>query len=106
MSYNLVAEIKQKLTHSNIGKQLAFHRDQTSKMTVRTFIFPQTQEVSPSLHRDPISIWQLAGAYMQVSKLTGSTGFSFTNVGESGFAAGSPLGMFDLDCGFTQPSLI
>jgi hypothetical protein len=57
MSQNLVTDIKQKLTRSPIGKQLAFHHDQTSKSTVCTSIVPQTQEPSPSLRRNPISIW-------------------------------------------------
>jgi hypothetical protein len=30
----------------------------------------------------------------------------FSNIDELGCAAGSPLGMFDLDCGVTQSSLI
>jgi len=33
MSHNLVTEIKPKLTRSKMGKQLAFHRDLTSKST-------------------------------------------------------------------------
>jgi len=57
MSHNSDTEIKQKMTCSKIGKQLAFHRDQTSKSTVCTSILPQTQEPSPSLRRNPISIW-------------------------------------------------
>jgi len=40
------------------------------------------------------------------TELTDSTGFAFSNVDESGSAAGSPLGMLDFDCGFTEPSLI
>jgi len=40
------------------------------------------------------------------TELTGSTGFTFSNVDKSGCAAGSPLGMLDFDCGFTEPSLI
>jgi len=43
---------------------------------------------------------------MQGYKLTGSTGFAFSNIDESGSAAGSPPGMHHLDCGFTEPSLI
>jgi len=57
MSHNLVTEIKKKLIHSKIGKQLAFHCNQTSKITVCISIHPQTQEPSPSLCRNPISIW-------------------------------------------------
>jgi len=57
MSHNLVAEFQQKQTHSKIGKQLAFHSEQTSKITVCTSIVPQTQEPSPSLRQNPISIW-------------------------------------------------
>jgi len=56
MSHNLVTEIKEKLTRSKIGKQLAFHHDQTSKGAVCTAILPQTQEPSPYLRRNPISI--------------------------------------------------
>ena len=43
---------------------------------------------------------------MQGYKLTGSAGFAFSNMDKSGSAAGSPLGMLDFDCGFTEPSLI
>jgi hypothetical protein len=43
---------------------------------------------------------------MQEQKLTGSIGFAFSNIDESGSAAGSPPGMYDLDCGLTDPSLI
>jgi hypothetical protein len=43
LSQNLVIEIKQKLKRSKIGKQLAFHRDQTSKITVFTSNLPQMQ---------------------------------------------------------------
>jgi hypothetical protein len=57
MSHNVVTEIKQKLTHSKIGKHLASHRDQTPKSTVCTSIVPQTQEPSPSLCQNAISIW-------------------------------------------------
>jgi hypothetical protein len=38
--------------------------------------------------------------------LTGSICFAFSNVDESGSAAVCPLGMLDLDCGFTEPNLI
>jgi hypothetical protein len=57
ISYNLVTEIKQNLTRIKIGKQLTFHRDQTSKSTVCTTILLRTKDPSPSLHRNPISIW-------------------------------------------------
>ena len=57
MCHNSVPEIKQKLTGSKIGKQLAFHREQTSKSTVYISVLPQTQEPPPSLRRNPISIW-------------------------------------------------
>ena len=40
------------------------------------------------------------------TELTGSTGFAFSNVDQSGSAAGSPLVMLDFDCGFSEPSLI
>jgi len=43
---------------------------------------------------------------MQGYKVTGSTGFAFSNGDESGSAAGSPLDMLDFDCDFTEPSLI
>jgi hypothetical protein len=106
MSHNLVTEIKQKLTRSKIGKQLAIHCDQTSKITDCTSNLLQMQEPSPSFLWNPISIWNLAGGYMQGWKLTGTIGFTFRNVDESGSAAGSTLGMLDFDCGFTEPSLI
>jgi hypothetical protein len=57
MTHTLVTEIKKKLTQSDIGKHLAFHRDKTSKITVCLSILPQMQEPSPSLCRNPISIW-------------------------------------------------
>jgi len=65
MPHNLVTQIMPKLTRSKIGKQLAFHRDQTSKGTVCTYILPQTLEPSPSLCLNPISIWKSAGGNMQ-----------------------------------------
>ena len=40
------------------------------------------------------------------TELTGSTAVAFSNVNESGSAAGSPLGMLNFDCGFTEPILI
>jgi hypothetical protein len=43
---------------------------------------------------------------MQGQKLTGSIGFAFSNIDESGSAAGPAPGMHNLDCGFTEPSLI
>jgi hypothetical protein len=57
VSYNVVTEIKEKLTRSKIGEQLAFHDDQTSKITVCTPILPQRQEPSPSLRRNLIPVW-------------------------------------------------
>jgi len=57
VSHNCVTEIKKQLTRSEIGKQLAFHRDRTSKITVCTSILLRTQEPSPYLHRNLISIW-------------------------------------------------
>ena len=42
---------------------------------------------------------------MQGYKLTGSTGFTFSNIDKSGSSAGSPLGMLDLDCAFTEPTV-
>jgi uncharacterized membrane protein YwaF len=57
ISHNFVTEIQQKLTSRKIGKQLAFHCDQASKITVCTAILPLRQEPSPSLRRNPISIW-------------------------------------------------
>jgi len=56
MSHNLVTEIKKELTHSKIGKQLAFPHDEMSKISVCISILPQTQEPSPSLCRNPIAI--------------------------------------------------
>jgi len=43
---------------------------------------------------------------MQGKKLTGSAGFAYHNIDESGSKAGSPLGMFNFDCGFTETNLI
>jgi hypothetical protein len=48
---------QEKLTSSNIGKQLACYRDQKSKIAVCTYILPQTPEPPASLRRNPISIW-------------------------------------------------
>jgi hypothetical protein len=38
-------------------------------------------------------------------KLTGSTGFVFSNIDESSSAAALKLGMVDIDCGFTKQRL-
>jgi hypothetical protein len=56
MTHNLVTEIKKKLTGSNIGKQLSFHHYQTSTISVCICILPRTQESSPSVRQNPISI--------------------------------------------------
>ena len=61
MSYNLVTEIKKKLTRSTFGTQIAFHRDMTSKIQICLFVCPLTQDPSPRLCLNPISIWWLAG---------------------------------------------
>jgi hypothetical protein len=65
MSHNVVIDIMKNVTGSKIGKQLAFHSDQMSKVTVCTSIPAQTQELLSSLCRNPISIWEIAGGYMQ-----------------------------------------
>jgi hypothetical protein len=65
MSHNLVTEIKKKLTRSKIGQQLAFRRDQMSKITVSISIFLQMKEPSQFPRRNPISICKFAGGYMQ-----------------------------------------
>ena len=98
--------IKEKLTCSQIGKQMTFHWDLTSKITVCVSICPQAQQPSPCLCPNPKSIWSIAGGSTQGSKFTGSTGFPFSNIDESGFLAGSRLGMLMFHCGFTEPSLI
>jgi len=61
MSHNSVTEIKKTLTHSKIGTQIAFHRDITSKIQVCLFNSPLTQEPSPCLSPNSISISWLAG---------------------------------------------
>jgi len=43
---------------------------------------------------------------MQGYMHTVSTGFPFSDVDESGSAAGSPLRMLDFHCGFSEPGLI
>ena len=65
ISHNLVTEIKKKLTRSSFGKHVAFHRDQTSKITVCISILLQTEERSPSVRWNPISLWYSAGGYVQ-----------------------------------------
>jgi hypothetical protein len=65
MSHNLVTDIKTKLTCSKIGKKLGFHRNQTSKIELCISILQQTQEPSPSLRRNQLSMWALDGGYMQ-----------------------------------------
>jgi hypothetical protein len=57
MAQNLIPEIKIMLTRGKFGKQLAFHSDQTAKIPVCSGLLPQTQEPSPSLRRNLISIW-------------------------------------------------
>ena len=57
MSHNLVTEIKKKVTHSKIGKQIAFHQDMKSKMIIYISIPPQMQEPSPFLSLNPKSVW-------------------------------------------------
>ena len=60
MSYNMVTEIKKKLTHSKIGIQIAFHEDKTAKLTFYLSIPRVRKEPSPILRPNPISIWWLA----------------------------------------------
>jgi len=57
MSHNFVTAIMKKLIKIKIGKYLALHYDHKSKITVGISIFPQTQEPSPALYRNLISIW-------------------------------------------------
>ena len=57
MSHNLVTQIKNMLTCSNNGTQIAFQRDVMSKIRIRLSIPPMTQELSPSLRSNPISVW-------------------------------------------------
>jgi len=61
MSHNSVTEIKKKLTCSNIGTHLPFHRHMTSKTPNYLFHPPLMQEPSSSLGSNPISIWWFAG---------------------------------------------
>jgi len=105
-SHNLVTEIKKKRTRSKSGKQIAFHQQMTSIITLCLSIPPLTQEPSPCLRLNPKSIWWLAGGYKQGWKLTGSTGFAFSKSNVSGSAAGSRPDMVVFDCGFTEPSRI
>jgi len=49
------------LTHSKIGTQIAFCRDMRSKIQICLFIPPMTQEPSPCLCLNQISIWWSAG---------------------------------------------
>jgi hypothetical protein len=105
-SHNLVTEIKKKRTCCKIGKQNAFHKQLTSKITIYLSILPLTQEPSPCLRPNPKSIWSSAGGYMQGSKLTGSTGFAFSKGDVLGSTAGSSPAMLVFDCGVTEPSRI
>jgi hypothetical protein len=57
VSHNLVTEIKKELTHSKIGKQIAFHIDMRSKITVCLSVPPLMLEPSPCLRPNPKSIW-------------------------------------------------
>jgi len=102
----MVTEIKKKLTCSKIGKQITFHQHLMSKITICLSIPPQTQEPSPCLCPNLISLWWLAGGYMQWWKLTASTGFAISKGDKLASIGGSRLGIHVFDCGFTQPSLI
>jgi hypothetical protein len=53
----LVTEIKKKQTRSKIGKQIAFHKQMTSKITLCLSIPRLMQEPSPCLCPNPKSIW-------------------------------------------------
>jgi len=61
MSHNIVTGIKNKLTCSTFGKQIAFQWDMTSKIPICLTILPMTQEPLPWHCLNLISIWWLAG---------------------------------------------
>jgi len=65
MSHNLFTEIKKKRTRSKSGKQIAFHKQMTSIITLCLSVPLLTQEPSPCLRLNPKSIWWLAGGYKQ-----------------------------------------
>jgi len=56
MSRNLVTKTQKKLTESKIGRQIAFHRDMTSKMSICVSIPPLAEEPSPCLRPNPICL--------------------------------------------------
>jgi len=57
MSHNLVTEISQKLTCSEMCAGIAFEIDTSSLMPICLFSPPAIQEHSPCPRRYPISIW-------------------------------------------------
>jgi len=61
MYHNLVSEIKKKLTPNKIVTQIAFQKDMTSKITICISIPLQTQEASPYLLPNLVSICSLGG---------------------------------------------
>jgi len=60
LCHNLVTEIKEKLTNSQIGTQIACRWDMMSKIAISLSDHPVTQEPSPFLCPNPNSIWWLA----------------------------------------------
>ena len=78
----------------------------TLKITLCICIHLVMQEPSPSLRLNPESIWWFTEGYMQWYKLTGSTGFAFSNGDVSCSVVGSKPHMLVFNCGITEPSLI
>ena len=60
MSHNLVTEIKQMLTGSQIATWIAFPRDTLSHIAICLFTPVATQKPSPWVHPNPNSIWSFA----------------------------------------------
>ena len=106
ISHNLVTEIKEMLTCRKICKQIVFHQDRMSKITVGITIHPMMQELSPCLRPNLKTIWSFAAGYMQGWKLTGSTGLGFSNGDETRVVAGSKRDMLLFDGGLAELNLI
>jgi len=89
-----------------MGTDIFFHQDMTSTMPICLSILPQTQEPSPCLRPNPISIWWLAGETISRCKSLDIQQASQSQSVEWDFTAGARLDILQLDYSFPKPSLI
>jgi len=64
MSHTLVTKIKKNLADSEIGTQVVFHRDLSSKISVEPTLLRMMQDPSPCVRPNLISMWWLSGEAM------------------------------------------